>query len=254
MNKFLSKAVIMVVVLISLIGLSACSENNNLDSSNHPHNYEIQIISPTCQEQGYTLHKCACGDEYKDSYTPAINHTGTGQCSMCGLNFFDAFKDFIKENGELTDEDYDDISTETCYWFDYVIEEEISNDMIGYDFVYFPQSNRIRVRMNIMRIAGNPLEGILIQNRTTEIDFADALGEYMWRFAINSTAIVGDLDASTGMLYFTQSDSPFGNDTDNAIQEAANNVGHMLNVIDRAVDEYGGKFSMENFGFSDYQN
>ena len=125
---------------------------------------------------------------------------------------------------------------------------------LGYDFVYLPQSNRIRVRMNIMRIAGNPLEGILIQNRTTEIDFADALGEYMWRFAINSTAIVGDLDASTGMLYFTQSDSPFGNDTDNAIQEAANNVGHMLNVIDRAVDEYGGKFSMENFGFSDYQN
>ena len=252
MKKILSKIILSVIGILMVGLISACAENNGSENPPHVHNYEIEIISPTCQEQGYTLHKCVCGDEYKDSYTPTINHTGTGQCSMCGLNFFDIFRDFIKENGGLTDEDYDDIATETCYWLDYVIEEEISNDMIDYDIVYLPQSNRIRVRMNIMSIAGNPFEGIMMQTRTTEIDFTDALGEYMWRFAINSTVIVGDLDASTGMLYFTQSDSPFGSDTSNAIQEAANNVGHMLNVIDKAVDEYGGKFTMENFGFSDY--
>ncbi len=252
MNKILSKIIILGAAILMTAGISACSPNNKSQDPSHVHNFTSETISSTCQEQGYTLHKCACGKEYKDSYTPTINHSGTGKCSMCGLDFFNIFKDFIEENGDLTDEDYDDTTTETCYWLDYVMEDEISSDMIGYDLVYLPQSNRIRVRMNISNISGNPFEGIVMQNITTEIDFTDASGEYMWRFAINSAAIVGDLEASTGMLYFSQSDSPFGSDTDNAIQEAAYNVGHMLNVIDRVVNEYGGNFTMGNFGFSDY--
>ena len=49
------------------------------------HNYEETVVQPTCTEQGYTLHKCACGDEYKDNYTNAISHNFNeyGVCLNC---------------------------------------------------------------------------------------------------------------------------------------------------------------------------
>lgn len=39
------------------------------------HNYVATVVPPTCTTQGYTEHKCsACGDTYKDTYTPATGH------------------------------------------------------------------------------------------------------------------------------------------------------------------------------------
>lgn len=40
----------------------------------HEHCYIETVIQPTCTEQGYTLHKCACGSEYKDSFVKALEH------------------------------------------------------------------------------------------------------------------------------------------------------------------------------------
>ncbi len=37
----------------------------------HIHSYTDTVIPPTCTEEGYTLHKCACGDEYKDNFVAA---------------------------------------------------------------------------------------------------------------------------------------------------------------------------------------
>lgn len=37
------------------------------------HEYSHQVVSPTTEEEGYTLHVCpACGDSYKDSYTAKV--------------------------------------------------------------------------------------------------------------------------------------------------------------------------------------
>lgn len=70
----------------------------------HSHNYSASIQSPTCSEQGYTLHTCSCGESYTDSYVNALGHgytdsvvaaTATEQgytqhtCSRCG----DSYKD-----------------------------------------------------------------------------------------------------------------------------------------------------------------
>jgi hypothetical protein len=41
------------------------------------HTYNAEIVAPTCTEQGYTLHKCVCGNSYKTDYTSTINHTYT---------------------------------------------------------------------------------------------------------------------------------------------------------------------------------
>ena len=61
----------------------------------HTHSYTPSVTAPTCTEQGYTTHTCACGDTYTDSYTEATGHnvtawtpnnngTHTGTCSNGG--------------------------------------------------------------------------------------------------------------------------------------------------------------------------
>lgn len=41
----------------------------------HTHSYTSTVVAATCTERGYTLHKCACGDSYKDNYTDALGHS-----------------------------------------------------------------------------------------------------------------------------------------------------------------------------------
>ena len=40
----------------------------------HQNGYTSTVTTPTCTEQGYTAHTCACGDSYVDSYVPATGH------------------------------------------------------------------------------------------------------------------------------------------------------------------------------------
>ena len=40
----------------------------------HSHEYVADITVPTCTEQGYTTHTCACGDSYVDSFVDALGH------------------------------------------------------------------------------------------------------------------------------------------------------------------------------------
>ena len=39
------------------------------------HEYTASVVAPTCEEEGYTLHKCkTCEDSYKDAYTSEFGH------------------------------------------------------------------------------------------------------------------------------------------------------------------------------------
>ena len=50
----------------------------------HEHSYTSVVTAPTCTEQGYTTHTCACGDTKKDTYTSKIAHSyNNGICSVC---------------------------------------------------------------------------------------------------------------------------------------------------------------------------
>ena len=40
----------------------------------HVHDYTDVVTAPTCTEQGYTTHTCACGDSYKDTYVDPLGH------------------------------------------------------------------------------------------------------------------------------------------------------------------------------------
>ena len=51
----------------------------------HTHSYTTAVTAPTCTEDGYTTHTCACGDSYKDTYTKALGHSyKSGKCTRCG--------------------------------------------------------------------------------------------------------------------------------------------------------------------------
>ncbi|MBR5490346.1 MAG: WG repeat-containing protein, partial [Oscillospiraceae bacterium] len=40
----------------------------------HVHEYESVVTAPTCTEEGYTTHTCACGDSYTDTTVAATGH------------------------------------------------------------------------------------------------------------------------------------------------------------------------------------
>lgn len=40
----------------------------------HTHTYIDTVTAPTCTEQGFTTHTCACGEHYTDSYIAALGH------------------------------------------------------------------------------------------------------------------------------------------------------------------------------------
>ncbi len=48
-----------------------CSDDN----VPHVHSYTETVTPPTCTEQGYTTHSCACGASYVDTYVPALGHS-----------------------------------------------------------------------------------------------------------------------------------------------------------------------------------
>ena len=60
------------------------SFNNSKKQIEYIHNYQETVIEPTCQEQGYTNHKCECGEEYKDDFTETVEcEYKDGYCIWC---------------------------------------------------------------------------------------------------------------------------------------------------------------------------
>ncbi len=46
----------------------------DLISGLHEHSYKTKVVKATCIAKGYTIHKCDCGYEYRDTYTPLVDH------------------------------------------------------------------------------------------------------------------------------------------------------------------------------------
>ena len=45
----------------------------------HVHRYDTPVVCPpTCIAEGYTEHYCVCGNSYRDSYVPKVDHTYVG--------------------------------------------------------------------------------------------------------------------------------------------------------------------------------
>ena len=79
-RKILSLLTLSFILSISLFVFTACGGGEA-----HEHAYSETIVGATCVEQGYTLHKCSCGDSYEDTFVSKIAHTlnADGECSTC---------------------------------------------------------------------------------------------------------------------------------------------------------------------------
>lgn len=53
-------------LLLMFAGITGCAA--------HEHVYETAIIEPTCISIGYTINKCACGEEYYSDYQAVLSH------------------------------------------------------------------------------------------------------------------------------------------------------------------------------------
>ena len=76
MKKRIIGAILMVA---SLVGLASCSLGFVVPTTTtmdlfHVHSYKETVIEPTCEEEGYTLFKCDCGEEYTGKKTEALGH------------------------------------------------------------------------------------------------------------------------------------------------------------------------------------
>ena len=70
----MKKIVLMLILIISAVMVfNGCefAKNDNL----HNHTYTVTEILPTYNSDGYTLHKCECGNEYKDNYKILLSFT-----------------------------------------------------------------------------------------------------------------------------------------------------------------------------------
>ena len=101
-----------------ICGACGEEETNTLPKKEHEHKYtEETVTEPTCTEQGYTTHICACGDTYKDTYVDATGHSyedvvtaptckdqgyTTHTCS-CGDSYADTYVD-ADENAHIAGE------------------------------------------------------------------------------------------------------------------------------------------------------
>ena len=89
------------------------------------HYYEIEYINPTCSEEGYALHICECGNNYKDTYVDALGHNynsivtnptcleegyTTNICERCNYTYID---NYVDAKGH-TYNDWYKVINETC--------------------------------------------------------------------------------------------------------------------------------------------
>lgn len=59
---------------LTLYASSAQTIHYTTQLGSHTHSYVDTVTAPTCTEQGYTTHTCACGESFVDTYVPALGH------------------------------------------------------------------------------------------------------------------------------------------------------------------------------------
>ena len=107
----------------------------------HKHEYKEEIVSPTCTEDGYTIHSCECGDSYIDNYVAAkhleLKETilTVDDCETVGLKKIECTKCDYSEEIEFDEIKHDIVETRkepTCGTSGYIDKKcSICDKFIG---------------------------------------------------------------------------------------------------------------------------
>ena len=68
-SKRILSMLMVLVMAVSAFPLAMLAVN-----AAHEHIYFTRVIQPTCTQQGYTYHVCACGANFSDNTVPALGH------------------------------------------------------------------------------------------------------------------------------------------------------------------------------------
>lgn len=102
----MEKRLFPVLLVLMAAGLFGCTKQEVPEATqqSHQHDYTVTVVEPSCEEDGYTLHSCGCGDSYVTDETPALGHAyeasraepscleGGGfryTCSACGDTYLE---------------------------------------------------------------------------------------------------------------------------------------------------------------------
>ena len=62
-----------------------CTRCGGRDPNKHFHEYVLETVAPDCENGGYTVFTCECGDSYVEGYTNPLGHDRVkGKCTRCG--------------------------------------------------------------------------------------------------------------------------------------------------------------------------
>ena len=71
---------------VTIDGSNEALKDAHKSFASHTHSYVDTVTAPTCTANGYTVHKCSCGDTKTDSYTKLLGHSYQGGiCVRCGV-------------------------------------------------------------------------------------------------------------------------------------------------------------------------
>lgn len=75
------------IKVVSVVGKYTNPQLKSAVLVEYNHNYVPEVTAPTCQADGFTTYKCACGDTYIDNTVPKIdcNYGEDMVCTMCGI-------------------------------------------------------------------------------------------------------------------------------------------------------------------------
>ena len=117
------------LIIPAMFMLTACGEIE------HVHSYVDFVVAPTCTTEGYTIHKCSCGEETKDTIVSALGHsygdyasnddatctqdgTKTAKCTRC-----DVTNTIVEENSKASHSYVDKVVAPTCIADGYTIHK-----------------------------------------------------------------------------------------------------------------------------------
>ena len=92
---------LLVLAAVFLAGCSPVEATPAPQSTVHVHNYGQTVVAPTYTSDGYTIHKCACGDEYKDTPTKMPTEVVSNLAQKDYLQPFESFSRKRAENPEF---------------------------------------------------------------------------------------------------------------------------------------------------------
>lgn len=71
---------------VAIDGSNEALKDARKSFASHTHSYVDTVTAATCTANGYTVHKCSCGDTKTDSYTKMLGHSYQGGiCVRCGV-------------------------------------------------------------------------------------------------------------------------------------------------------------------------